>query len=253
VTHPHDLLAAYVDASLEATERAHVEEHLRSCERCRREVAAALAARGALRSLPVPDAPDIASRFTPERVATIARPARAEADPWRRVVPALAAAAIVVGLIALAAPRLTTSDGRGPSAEGAAETAADAGGGVRLELSGRDYDEAAIEDAAAAFASSVGAGDAAAGTPQELAGAPEETSRLAGPGLSARAVACLEEAFPGHPGRLVRAERARFHGRPAYLGYVLEDGDAGRPANTVSIWVAAVEDCSILSLTSARV
>jgi hypothetical protein len=77
--------------------------------------------------------------------------------------------------------------------------------------------------------------------------------RVAGPAPSARATECLRTAFTGHPGDLVRIRRATFDGTPAYLGYVLESPGAGQPATLVSIWVAAVEDCSIVTFTSAMV
>ena len=46
--------------------------------------------------------------------------------------------------------------------------------------------------------------------------------------------------------------QATFEGAPAYLAIVLETVQNGAPTDSVSIWVAAVEDCSILSITSKR-
>ena len=54
MSHPTDMLAPYVDGTLEPTDRSAVDAHLRSCERCRREVAAATAARRAVLSMPTP-------------------------------------------------------------------------------------------------------------------------------------------------------------------------------------------------------
>jgi hypothetical protein len=50
----------------------------------------------------------------------------------------------------------------------------------------------------------------------------------------------------------VQLRRASFEGTPAYLGFVLESPGAGAPPDILSVWVAAVEDCSILTLTSVR-
>jgi hypothetical protein len=50
----------------------------------------------------------------------------------------------------------------------------------------------------------------------------------------------------------VQVKRASFEGEPAYLGYVLEGPGAGRPPEALSIWVAAIDDCSILTIASAR-
>jgi hypothetical protein len=254
--HPLEQLAPYVDGTLGRRERATVDEHLRSCARCRSEVEASARARTALRALPEAPVPDLASGFTPDRVTALREaPGRRPATPWPRVVPALAAAA-VVALVALVAPRI----GGG----GEAERAADVGGAaatasedaIRLEIAGVDYDPASLQQEAAATAGRLAdLGSAAEGQVRaESSGAvtAPDARREAGPAASARARRCLQTAFTGHPGELVRIVRARFEGTPAYLGYVLEGPGAGQPPTLLSIWVAAAEDCSILSLSSAE-
>src|SRR5439155_14358989 len=57
MTHPEELLAAYVDGSLEQDERGLVDAHLAGCERCRDEVELASRARDALAGLPELDVP----------------------------------------------------------------------------------------------------------------------------------------------------------------------------------------------------
>ena len=258
MTHPLEHLAPYVDGSLAPRERAVVEEHLRSCVRCRSEVSAARAARELLRSLPDPVVPDLAaSSFTPERVAQLARPRVATRSPWAKVVPALAAA-VVVALVAIAAPRLgTSSDDSGSGGIEAADTAVAPPGPVRLAIDGTDYDVARLQEAATAYAASLTAqsADAAAGTsPAEssVGTTAGEPLRFAGRARSAEATRCLRRAFPGFPGEIAAARLARFEGTPAYLGFVLERPGPGLAPDTVSIWVAAARDCSILSITSAR-
>jgi len=265
VTHPVDRLAPFVDGALDPSDRAVVDEHLRSCARCRHEVAVARAAREALRALPAPEAPDIAAQFSPDRVAELAEPTPVARSRWSKAAPLLAAAA-VVALVALAIPRLGGSSG--DTGVTAADAAAGADGArsdipLRLELDGTDYDSASLEDAAASFAATQtgqAAGESADGISAEDQGAPAgeasavaapDQLRIAGPQRSARAVRCLERAFPGFPGEIVRIGQARFEGTPAFLGYVIEGPGAGTPADTASIWVAAVEDCSILSYSSA--
>ena len=76
-------------------------------------------------------------------------------------------------------------------------------------------------------------------------------TRTAGP-ATARAVACLKQAFPGFPGEVVRVQQATFEGTPAFIAYVIESPGADTPANAISIWVADAVDCSVLSFTSAR-
>lgn len=256
MTHPLEQLAPYVDGALAPRERAVVDAHLRSCDRCQAEVAASARARAALRALPDVPVPDIAASFSPERVASSRpTPARGSSSPWAKVVPALAAAA-VVALVALVAPRV------GGGAD-EARTASDAGGveatvpeedALRLEIVDPDYDEASLQEEAAAFAGQLAGGQAdqgAVGAEASAAPASEDAMRVAGAVPSARARDCLRTAFTGHPGELVRITRATFLGTPAYLGYVLESPGASQPATLLSIWVAAVGDCSILSISSA--
>ncbi len=259
MTHPLDQLAPYVDGALDPTERAVVDEHLRDCPHCRAEVEAAARARRAVRSIPDPATIDLAARFGPERVGRLRRAGRSDRSPWGRWMPALAAAA-VVALVAIAVPRLGGSSDDATSAGdagGEAASVADAGP-LRLRVDPTDYDEAALEEAAATFVGSRAAAldEAADGQGDGAAGASAVEApgalRFAGPRRTDAAVACLEEAFPGFPGRLVEVRRASFDGTPAYLGFVLEgvkDGSADR----LSIWVAMVEDCSIASIVSAEI
>jgi len=256
VTHPLEHLAPYVDDALAPSERAAVEEHLRSCERCRGEVAADRAGREALRSLAEPPAPDLASLFTPERIAGLTAPGPKFRSPWAKAAPALAAAA-VVALVALAVPRLgTSSDDAGSGGLEAADTALTPSGPVRLALDDTDYDVASLQEAATAYAATIASGGNAGGdAPAEGATAsavPDEQLRFAGRERTAEATRCLRRAFPGFPGEIVATRLASFEGAPAYLAFVLESPGAGIPPDTLSIWVASAEDCSILSITSAR-
>jgi hypothetical protein len=256
-------LAPFVDGTLESSERAAVERHLRMCAGCRDDVRAATAARDALRAMPTPEAPDLVSHFSPERVAGLSRSGRAAASPWTKVAPALAVAA-VVALVAIVVPRLGTSSDDAQTAADAAAGAAVTGGAVRLELDDATYDVDALDDAVDEFAASLDAGGAGAtatesgsseAAPEEgPASAPPATdqARFAGPDRAARAADCLRQAFPGFPGELVRMSRASFDGRSAFLGYVLESPGAGAAPDTVSIWVAATAGCTALSITSAR-
>jgi hypothetical protein len=256
VTHPLEHLAPYADGELATSERAEVEEHLRSCARCRGEVAADRAAREALRSLPEPTSPDLASLFPPERIAELVTPKTDRPSPWAKAAPALAAAA-VIALVALAVPRLgTSSDDAGSGGVEAADSALAPPGPVRLALDDTDYDVASLQEAATTYASTLTtSGDATGSAPAEGATAsatPDEQLRFAGRARTEEATRCLRQAFPGFPGEIVGARLARFEGDPAYLGFVLESPGAGTPPDTLSIWVASAEDCSILSITSAR-
>ena len=260
MTHPLDQLAAFVDGTLDTAERAVVDEHLRSCARCRGEVEAAAGARAALRAIPEPVSPDLSARFTPEQLERLAAPPSSAGTPWSKIAPALAAAA-VVALVALVVPRLGTgSDDAGVAADGVAEAGSDqTNAPPLLELLDEDLDEPALQEEAEAIAATyaqAAAPDAGVDAGQGAVGA-EATApgqaRTAGPARTARAVSCLEQAFPGFPGQIVRVQEATFEGTPAFVAYVLESPGADAPPDFLSVWVADAADCSILSFTSARI
>lgn len=90
MSHPGDLLSAYVDGELGEDERGVVERHLLACEACRGEFAAITYSRDSVRALPV---------------EAEHRPAAQTARPrWqRRWLPAAAAAvlALFIGAAAI--------------------------------------------------------------------------------------------------------------------------------------------------------
>lgn len=57
MSHPDDLLSAYLDGELEAWQERQVRSHLEACGACRQELHDAHEARAALRALPAPDLP----------------------------------------------------------------------------------------------------------------------------------------------------------------------------------------------------
>jgi len=107
MSHPDALLAEYVDGALAEGERAAVERHLASCERCRDEVALARAARAALASVPETPAPsDLgaaaiaeARRRAGSHPAAGAPPGRPAWYRWAGAAAGIAAALLVVALI----------------------------------------------------------------------------------------------------------------------------------------------------------
>ena len=266
MSHPSDRLAPFVDGTLPQLEAAEVSEHVRTCPQCRHEAVAAAAAREVLRALPAPDAPDLTTAFSPEHVARLSATAATDTSSgpagarWTKVAPALAAAA-VIALVALVVPRLGSSSGdSSTAADGVAEGVSEAGpetdAPLRLQLDDTDYDAATLDAAAIEFAASYRA-EPAGGTESDTEGqatatAEPEQARFAGPGRSAKAVSCLMQAFPGFAGEIVQVRRASFAGTPAFLGFVLERSQVALPPDIVSIWVAEIEDCSILSISSTR-
>lgn len=267
MTHPLEQLAPYVDGSLGPAERAEVDEHLRGCAPCRGEVAAAGRAREALGAMPEPTPIDLTDRFAPERVQEMRPPRQAAGrrPSWSKLAPALAAAA-VVALVALVVPRIGGSSDdpqTAADAEGApGEAASGAEGPLRLRFDPTDYDEERLGEAAASYAAAIQPaspatdgtlGDAGASEVAATAAPSATELRAGGRKPTDRALACLQQAFPGYPGRIVEVRRATFDGEPAYLAFVVEGPGVGEPADAVTIWVASAEDCSIVTLTSSRV
>ncbi len=252
MNHPVEVLAAYVDASLTSSERMAVDEHLSACDRCRAEVAQAMGARRHLREMP-----DV---VVPSDLGGPAMKEWAKATPrsgqprWTKVVP-FAAAAAIVGLLAITLPRIGGSADDASSAAGPAdsEAAIDPPKDLRLEVVDTDFDSAALQDEASDFAARRGAAQGAG----EIAGdalfaSPPPSVRLADRSRTSQALQCLRTAFAGHPGRPIRLVQAAFQGTPAYLAYVVEGPGAGQAPDTLSIWVADRRACSVLSLTAAR-
>ena len=245
MTHPFEQLAEAVDGTLAPAERVMLVEHLRSCASCRDDVSAAAAARDALKAMPMPSAPDLALGFAPDRLAGLATATSTMRSSWSRVVPALAAAAIVA--VALIVPRLGAPSNDADMAA-APETSIATGGPVRLEVDDTDYDDVSLGEVATGVTAALIA-DSTAATEVGAEGTAASEQRFVG-SATRKAVDCLNRAFPRYPGEIVQVRQATFEGAPAYLAIVLETVQNGAPTDSVSIWVAAIEDCSILSITS---
>ena len=94
MTHPGNLLSAYLDDELEAATRAAVGEHLEACRRCHEELASVSAARLALRGLPVLEPPAIlVPGHRPRTIPRFARPV------WAWAAAVMAALALAAGLV----------------------------------------------------------------------------------------------------------------------------------------------------------
>jgi Putative zinc-finger len=89
--HPDALLAWFANGTLEGTERAAVEQHLRGCARCRDEVTFLEALRRGVKALAVAEEPGELSR---KRLLRDVRAERRGGGAWWR--PALAAAAVII-------------------------------------------------------------------------------------------------------------------------------------------------------------
>jgi anti-sigma factor RsiW len=249
MTHPEDLLAAYVDGTLSEQERGAVDAHLSSCETCREEVALATRAVGMLASLPEEPVPfGVTGPVLAEarRLAELRRPVWAKLQ-WA---VGLAAAACVVLLAVVLVPRLTGGSDeegaelRGPAAESATS---DSGAGAALaaqpptlERLKADLDERDVARLAERSAKM------SLPAPQPAAGMTSKASD---------AIDCLTTSGATIDDKdvLVRLIDATYLDAPAYLGVFHEGPGGDEPPDTVVVWVVAKADCSILTLLSRNI
>jgi Putative zinc-finger len=248
MTHPEDLLAAYVDGTLSEQERGAVDAHLSSCGSCREEVALATQAAGMLASLPEEPVP---FGVTGPVLAEARRLAERRRPVWARLQWAIgiAAVACVVLVAALVVPKLTggsTHEGasRAATAESAPKDAA-AGSAFgaqtpALERLGHDMDEQDLARLAKRSARTSLTAQPAA----EATAGPADT-----------AIDCLTQSGATIDDRnvLVRLIDATYLGTPAYLGVFQQGPGGGHPADTVVVWAVRKSDCSILTLLSRHI
>jgi hypothetical protein len=250
MTHPEELLAGYVDGTLEDRERAVVDAHVHECAVCREEVELAREAMTALASLeevPVPF-----GVTGPVLAEAGKRFERRRAVVWGRIqwVAGAAAAAALVLVVAINLDGGTSRDEAGTVAADAAVTGATGGleapegapGPPGLERQpGVNYDDAGVrslasDEAAKRQADGVTAAEAGAGL------------EFAAPGP---AIECLRaaEAPVDQPGtdELVRLIEAEYQGTQAYLAVFLESPGAGQPPDRIVVWVISKDDCQFLT------
>jgi hypothetical protein len=257
MSHPLELLAAYVDGTLSPADRDAVGAHLRDCATCRQEVAVAGSARAALRSLPEVGPPTgvasrVLSKTATDEPGRTAAGANLTAERWRRFV-AVAAVAAAVGLGLLIVPRIgnVSEDAAtsGANPEGAEVTE---GAAAALERSLTDLDAAALEGLAVTTAEeTTSVGDAEA----TGVSSPAEVGFEVGGTVTAQprvrdAARCLARVAP-EGGILVRGLIGTFDGTPAYVGVWEVGPGAGQPADLVQVWAVARDGCRILSFASA--
>jgi anti-sigma factor RsiW len=246
MTHPEELLAPYVDGSLDASERAVVDAHLAACARCREEVAVARRAVAALSTLgeePVPlgiTAPVLARA---ERAA----PLRSRSPRWA---VGLAAAAALVLAGALVLPQVLRGPA-GPSPGGATMGVAEDAEREAAELATPGLPPLEVWDA---DLGERGAKRLALRSAR-LAPSPAPDNAFAATGGADEALSCLTAsgAVLDEQHVLVRLISARYLGTPAYLAVFREGPGGDQPPTRVVVWVVAREDCRILTLLSQRI
>jgi hypothetical protein len=247
MTHPDDLLADYVDGTLDPRARAEVDAHLAGCERCRADLRWATRARSELRGAPEAETPpDLRERIL-ARTASESIPAPTplgQAHAGRRPAPAAwlagiaAAAALLIGFFVFSG--LQTPSPTAGVAGGAAAPEANAPGSPALSSGGggsaglvlapnANYDETAIQKLAASVATN----------------GVQIGSRTVGDATAATACLTKGDKISGSE-QPVELIQAKFGGKPAYLGVyrLTTPGDA---PYRVEVWVVSKADCSVLS------
>jgi anti-sigma factor RsiW len=260
VSHPEDLLADYVDGTLDQRARAVVDAHLLGCARCSAEVRQAGAARAALSELE--DVPVPFGVTGPVLAEAGRRFERRPGVVWGRFqwAAGLAAAAAVVVVVVLnvggedarnaAAPERTAAVAGGTGAAGA-EVATP---GV-LPFAGLErqtdvnYDEAGIHAVASEAAGAVLAAEDAGGTQAPFASTVPDSKQR-----TSLARDCLDQSGVRSPNDvLIRLIEARFEGTPAFIGVFSEGPGAGQAPDHIVVFVVAKDDCRILSTASQRI
>jgi anti-sigma-K factor RskA len=259
MSHPDALLAEYVDGAIAEGERAAVERHLGSCERCRDEVALARDARTALASVPETPAPgDLGAAAIAEARRRAGSHPAAEAPSgrpaWYRWAGAAAGIAAALLVVAVVLPHVGNAPATTAAAGDAAARGAAASPATSVETQNVNYDLAGVESLATSRGQEgavFGSNGQATQVPVAASVTPEERTSFAD------AVTCLDRAFTeptgqqAPEGQLVRVIQARYRGVPAVLGVYLLSPGAGQPADIVRVLVASSRDCSILTSTQA--
>ncbi len=271
--HPEELLAEYVDGSLDADDRALVEAHLSTCERCQEDVALATEARSALASLPDLE-PAAGIPLAVRRQARRAAPSKVQRVAGIAVAASVLAAGIIFGLSKI---DLGAGDQPGSATQG--EGQSEESGEPTLEAG----DEAPESSGGAAGVQDLRAVAAALPTYLETRreydadGLAPLARRLRDEALEAldlgvqptaseffesfdpaaftvpvrQAIRCVLAEVP--PEQLIvpfRIEAATFEGTPAYVAAFLQGPTPEEPYDRLVIWVVDREGCSLLSLAS---
>jgi Putative zinc-finger len=260
-THPEELLAGYVDGTLNRNERAEADAHLASCTICREEVALARSAKARMATLPEVPVPLGVT-------GPVLRKVRTE-RPWltraARPVALAAAAALVVVVGWVGISSLSGSDDGADPASAPTETPAPEGDQradaeapeaaamesaptawrLALEPQDVDYDDQALQDLAREIVARE-RNEMRFDAADTLVDAPADDPLAA-------AVECLREA-EGIPedAPAVRVIEARFQGTPAYLGAFLTGPGSDQPPDHLTIYVVSREGCALLSFARQR-
>jgi hypothetical protein len=266
--HPENLLAEFAEGGLAPDDRARVEAHVASCERCAGEIELARASRATLAELPELDAPAELGMAVRRR----ARTAPATSRAWRVVAPVAAAAVLVAGgFVVIRAlgegteegARLEQADsgaaeGEEPAAPEPLEgEAADAGLSRTFGLPRYGRTEANYtQDSLVVLARSL-RDEARTALDQGVARTATSFYQSFDPAALSRDLRpiyrCVVAEVP--PNQLIvpfTILEASFQGEPAYIASFLQGPAPDQPYDRLVIWVVGREDCRLRFLANQR-
>lgn len=267
--HPEELLAGYVDGTLDAEDRARVESHVSSCARCRQEVDLASEARRSLAGLPeLEPPPGITFGVLRESRTRRLRPGLG----WKLATGAAAAAVIVTGVVVIATgPRqgLLPQDAGAPDAERARPTEEEAQGDAGAEraspselrapatepqfsVADRDYDLDLLARQGQRLRDQARV-SLQAGFPEPAAAFYERYRVSDFPPAARAAAGCILEELP--PRQLAVPfviQEATFQGEPVYVAAFLQGPDPDQPYDRLLLWVLDREDCGLRYYATVR-
>ena len=263
--HPDELLAEYVEGALGPEDRARVEAHIATCERCSDEVALATNARASMAALTDLEAPAGLSLAVRRRARTPPGTSRA----WRIVAPIAAAAVLVAGgFVAIRA----LGDGTEEGARTTDQAEGDAGGGEqpaaapegvleelartgdlpRYSRSPANYTQAGLVVLARSLRD-----DARTAIDQGLARSATSFYTAFDPATLPRDLRevyrCVVAEVP--PEQLIvpfTILEAEFEDEPAYVASFLQGPAPDQPYDRLVMWVVGRDDCRLRSLASQR-
>ena len=249
--HPEEALAAYVDGSAGADERALSEAHLRGCATCREEVGLAQLGMAAVAALPELESPGL--RWQRDGVPDVRDATEAwtgGARWWQRVGErwaagvAAAAAAVIVVVLAVGVllpgndvePNRSAVERDSGATTGATAAPEASGAAAPLQNNpGTNHDERSIQRLAT---------DLAQGPAPAYADSPAGAD--AGFEEARTAATCVRSSAGLPPGAApIYLERARFKGDPAYVGAFTTSSGEDRALLAVA---TSVDGCRALYL-----
>jgi hypothetical protein len=256
MTHPEDLLADYVTGTLSQSDRHDVDVHLRSCDRCRRDIALAGAARTALSQLTAAPAPTgLGDRALADRRRPVSSGGFSSSHRWAAGAAVAAAVFLLAGVVLpqLGSPAREDAAtlASGSAEPGTAQAGEDAAGSSRrVEVRDKDYSTTDVQELALGAGALADQGASSSPEPADAAfGEAAGTSYASRAALTARE--CLRTAYPPEEGEPLRLIDARFERTPAYIGLFRDRSGTDGAAGSVLVIVAAKRDCRVLSTTTA--